>query len=115
MHALFDRLVSRAAKDAGQQLALDYSGEWRDTVLGEFDRWLRAERAAGRDEVVLEDFRASTHNHPASNKAWGALPRMACGAGLIQPAVSSDGSPKYRAARSVRTHAHPVRVWRVSV
>lgn len=108
---VLDVAESRAAKDAGQQLALDYSGAWRDTILIDLAAWLREQKAAGQNEVVLEAFRAATTNHPASSKAWGALPRMACRAGLIRAATGIDGAPKYRPAQAVRTHGHPVRVW----
>lgn len=109
---ILDAPASRAAKDAGQQLALDYSSQWRDTILIDLGRWLREQKAAGRSEVVLESFRAATTNHPVSTKASGALPRMACRAGLIRAATGSDGAPKYRPAQAVRTHGHPVKVWR---
>jgi hypothetical protein len=112
MTPILNGAASRAAKDAGRQLALDYSGEWRDTILIDLSRWLREQKAAGRSEVVLESFRAVTTNHPVSTKAWGALPRMACRAGLIRAATGSDGAPKYRPAQAVRTRRHPVRVWR---
>lgn len=106
--------ASRAAKQVGQQLALDMAGDWKADVLVELRAWLAVHRGQGNTTMTLEQFRALAVNQPASHKAWGALPAIACKAGLIQPVLHEDGSAVMRRAESVRTHAHPVRLWRIT-
>lgn len=110
---MLNAAASRAAKQAGQQLALDMADDWTDRVLVELRAWLAVHRGQGKREMTMEQFRAQAVNQPASHKAWGALPAIACRANLIEPVVHGDGSPVMRRAESVRTHAHPVRVWRI--
>ncbi len=96
--ALKEEGISRAAENAG--------GEWRREVVAYLRDWLRPRRG---EEIAFEEFRAQAPlaMHPKSTKAWGALPRMAVSAGL----VAHTG--RYTKARSPRTHAHPVALWRV--
>jgi len=108
-----DRIEGNARKQAGQQLALDFSGVWRDLVLAAFADWLQAQKALGLKTVTIEAFRAQAQVLPASHKAWGALPRALCSAGLIAEHLDGEGNPVYVRAASPKTHAHPVRVWRV--
>lgn len=105
--------ASRAAKQAGQQLALDMAGDWKADVLVELRAWIAVHRGQGNREMTMEQFRAQAVNQPTSHKAWGALPAIACKAGLIEPVLHDDGSAVMRRAASVRTHAHPVRLWRI--
>ena len=76
------------------------------TLLADF---LRDE--AG-DVFRWEQFRAYAlfHGlpHPPSPNAWGSLPRIAAKRGLIVATV------RYEAARSERTRAHPVMLWRAA-
>jgi hypothetical protein len=103
--------ASRAAKEHGQQLAIDFATDWRDAVLLELRGWIAIHKARGFTEMTFEQFRHEARNQPASPKAWGGLAAVACRAGLIAPKTHSDGSPVMRNAESVKTRAHPVRVW----
>lgn len=62
-------------------------------------------------EFKIESFRtfavACGLPAPRSHHAWGALPRLAVRDGLI------EWTGRYEPATSVRTHGHPVRVYRV--
>lgn len=108
---MLDATASRAAKEAGQQLAIEFATEWKDAVLLELRGWLAIHRARGHTTMTFEAFRHEARSQPASFKAWGALPAIACKAGLIAPRVHPDGSPVMRAAESVKTHGHFIRVW----
>lgn len=110
---LLDAQASHAAKLHGQQVALDFSADWGDDVLGELATWCRDRKAQGFTEMTFEQFRAEARAQPKSSKAWGSLPRRALMRGLIAAKVHADGSPVMRAAESVKTHSHPVRVWRI--
>lgn len=104
--------ASRAAKQAGQQLAIDFAGEeWRDRVLAELRTWCAARRASGHTEMQMEQFRAEAKNQAPRPQAWGALASVAIKAGIIAPLTREDGSPVMRPAQSVRTHGHFVRVY----
>lgn len=109
---MLNATASRAAKEHGMQLALDMSGEWKDRVMLELRGWLAIHKARGNTTVTMEQFRAEAKEQPASFRAWGPLPALACKAGLLAPMNHSDGSPVMRAAESERTHGHFVRVWR---
>lgn len=98
-------------KRAGQQLALDMAGSWKEDVLTELRAWILAQQGQGAATMTFEQFRATARNHPGSHKAWGALPKLACQAGLIAPLTHPDGSPVMKAAESEKTHGHHVRVW----
>lgn len=108
---MLNAAASRSAKQQGMQLALDMAGDWKTDVLVELRAWLAVHRGQGNTTMTMEQFRAQAVNQPASHKAWGPLPAMACKAGLIAPMSHPDGSPVYRLAESARTHSHPVRVW----
>lgn len=110
---MLNAAASQAGKRAGQQLALDVSGEWPEIVLAELRAWLEDHRAQGNATMTMEQFRVQAVNQPASFKAWGALPRLACAAGLLEALTHDDGSPVARPAESVRTHGHFVRVWKI--
>ncbi len=110
---MLNATASRNAKLAGQQLALEMSGDWKRNVLVELRAWLAVHRGQGNTTMTFEQFRAQAVNQPASHKAWGGLAVMACNAGLIAPMTHDDGSPVMRRAESVRTHAHPVRLWKI--
>lgn len=110
MHAISRRFLDGwERKEQGQLWALETSGkEWVDKavlLLGEFLR------TCGEGQFRFEEFRAwatadERLNQPASQNAWGALPRIAAGQGLI------EWTGEYQQAKSPRTHAHPVKVWR---
>jgi hypothetical protein len=111
--ALFDQTgqptreaVGKALKREGQKRALESAGGWSGEILGAFRLWCATRRGL---LVTIEDFRAQCPSslHPQSHKAWGALPRLAVAAQLIEP------TNEYVMARTPRTHAHPVRRWRI--
>ena len=105
--------IGAALKEHGQRRALENAGDdWRVQILAEFRSWCATR--AGQD-ITVEEFRAQVPSglHPGSSKSWGVLPRLAIAEGLIAPKVDGEGNPIYRPARNPRTHAHPVRVWRV--
>ena len=111
---LFDRngkptpgALGRELKREGQDRAARNAGdEWCDRIIELLRDWCAIRR--GR-KVTIEEFRqhVPAADWPDSSKAWGALPRMAVAAGLLQP------TGEYVKARSPRTHAHPVSLWRV--
>lgn len=95
-------------KEHGQQLALDFAGEgWAQHALVKLGEFIAAE--PGR-LFPIESFRAwalpAGLSAPASHYAWGALPALAIRAGLIL------WTGQYVPARSPKTHAHPVKLWR---
>lgn len=110
---MLDAAASQAAKAHGQQIALEFAGDWKEQVLMELRGWLAIHKARGHASMTFEKFRAEARNHPHSHKCWGALPAIACREGLIAPMKHADGSPVMRAAESIKTHGHPVRVWEV--
>lgn len=98
-------------KSEGQQLALEFSGDWKDTVLIELRGWLAAQRAMGFTTCTVEQFRAQAKAQPKTPQAWGSVPRLACKAGLIEPMKTADGHKVYRNAAAPRTRSHPVQVY----
>jgi hypothetical protein len=111
---MLDAAASRAAKEQGMQAALDFSSDWKDAVLLELRGWIAIHKAQGHSSMTFEQFRHQARNQPASHKAWGSLPSIACRAGLIRAMKHPDGSPVMRCAESLKTHGHPVRVWELA-
>lgn len=66
--------------------------------------------AAGRDTFAMEEYRQHRDErgleHPATHHAWGALAQVAAKRHIIA------FTGQYVPARSKRTHAHPVKLWR---
>ncbi|CAB4158346.1 hypothetical protein UFOVP703_2 [uncultured Caudovirales phage] len=105
---------SARRKDEGQQLALDWSGQaWPERVLEAFAAWAGVQKLRGLSTCTIEQLRAESRCHPESHKAWGALPRLLVAKGLVEPLLDGAGEPVYRRAAAPKTHAHPVRVWRL--
>ena len=98
-----------AMKQAGQDAALNAAGVWRIDVIEALRRYLKG--VAPGQCFAIEDFRAWALMHgepaaePSHHNAWGSLPRIAIGEGLIR------WTGDYRPAISARTHAHPVRLY----
>lgn len=111
---MLDATASRAAKDRGMQIALDFDTEWTVRVLAELRAWLAGRRAAGHLTMTMEQFRADAKHHPSRPQAWGALVKPAIAAGLIALETHPDGSPVMRPAESVKTHGHFIRVYRIA-
>ncbi|MCC2632156.1 MAG: hypothetical protein K0S48_42 [Ramlibacter sp.] len=108
---MLDALASQAAKAQGQQLSIMFYGYWTAAVMVELRAWVAMRRAQGQTTMTFEQFRHDAVAVPHSHKSWGSLPAIACRAGLIAPMNHADGSPVMRAAESVKTHGHFVRVW----
>jgi hypothetical protein len=106
----------RRRKRDGQKLALEAAGPtWTELAMGALKIFL-ATRLDDFGEFRFEQFRlfcsgdlSSLHSinlpPPKSSAAWGALPRIAQARGLIR------FTGRYEAARSPKTHAHPVKIW----
>jgi hypothetical protein len=101
-------------KAEGQQLALDWSGDWIDRAVLEFAGWLTVQRAMGMRVVTIEQFRAQAKAHPRSSNAWGALPRVLVARGLIKPSLNSEGEQRRQKAAAPKTHSHPVLCWEIA-
>jgi hypothetical protein len=100
---MLDAVASRAAKDRGMQLAIDFAGDdWKDRVLAELRAWCASRIALGETEVTMEQFRAVAKNAPPRHQAWGPLAVLACKEGILAPLTHADGSAVYRAAASVK-------------
>ena len=98
-------------KRRGQKQALDHSGPvWMSKVMQTMRFWLVLRKARSESLFRFEEFRAYCEQFhdlvPQSHFAWGALPRVALCAGLI------EFTGEYVKAESPKTHSHPVRVWR---
>jgi hypothetical protein len=94
-------------KEQGMQLAMDFSGEgWKERALELFREFCLELKAAGREYVRVEEFRAVAPP-PRTPKAWGAFSRAAMADGIIAP------TGQYEKAESAKTHAHPVLRWRI--
>lgn len=106
-----DATAGREAKERGMQLAIEFAPEWRHEVVNELRAWLLIRKSQGHSTMTMEQFRAVAKTQPASHKAWGPLSLLAAKDGLIRQTMHPDGSPVYRPAASVKTHAHPVKVW----
>lgn len=105
---ILDAAQSQSLKERGQQIAMDFSGLWRDAVVDEFRGWVAIQKARGLTWITIEQFRSQARSHPDSHKAWGALPRILVAAGLIRP------TGEYIKAAAPKTHAHPVAKWRIA-
>lgn len=101
----------RMRKQAGQTRAREGAGDdWISGVIEILKPWCQVRKASGRAEFRLEEFRefceARAVRPPRSNSVWGTLPAIAAAQGLVA------WTGRYEPARSPRTHAHPVKVWR---
>lgn len=110
---MLDPTAARAAKEDGQQIALEFAGDWAGRVLEELGAWIASRRQAGVKTMTFEEFRAVARNVPERHQAWGTLPKLAVRQGLIAPMEHEDGSPVVQFSKSVKTHRHPIRVWRL--
>ncbi len=93
-----------AARDVGVLAVSVNNATWLEEALDDLVRF-----AAVRHEFKIEDFRAYREQRraepPRHFNAWGALARVASNRGLIK-------FERYEKARSVKTHCHPVAVYR---
>lgn len=105
----------RLRKEVGQAQALsgERGEEFHDWALAAFPTFANYVRSCGGTEFVMEDFRYWAQQQsgfvaPRSHNAWGAVATALTKKGLIR------SSGRYEAARSPKTHSHPVRVWLVA-
>ena len=104
-------LTSQDLKQQGQQIAFDYAGvDFKEALPSVLQQWciLIGKRA----EFRFEQFREWALNskalpEPSTPKVWGAVPSKAAAMGLI------EATGKYEKATSLKTHGHPVQLWRV--
>jgi hypothetical protein len=110
---ILDAPQSAALKQHGQQLAIDFAGDWPERVLAELRGFLAVLKAKGLPTFTFEQFRAQAQNLPDKHQQWGALASMACKRGITAPALDEYGEQRTIKAASPRTHRHRVCVWRV--
>jgi hypothetical protein len=106
-----DLLDSLAAKDRGMKLTASANSAWIAERLEDLRGWLLNESADfGRHEFRIEHFRLwcqiNYRPEPSSHHAFGALTHAAVKEGTI------EWTGRYALARSKKTHAHPVKIWR---
>jgi len=99
--------LAQAGKDYGQQLTLDANVEWKDHVMVELRAWIAKRKDQGATHMTMEEFRHVARNQPGTHKCWGAITTAAKNAGLLEFAG-------YVKAQSVKTHGHPVALWRLA-
>ncbi len=96
---------SRAARDRGIKRTESANAWWIKAALEGLKRF-----AIGRADLTLEEFRhwwlAQGGAVPSTHHAYGALAQQAVRSGLLQFTTFEN-------ARSVKTHGHPVRRYRV--
>ena len=111
-HDVDGRFVSgKLLAERGKALALEHAGDWSERIVLEAGVWCADRKREGMRQTTIEQLRKDARNAPPTPQAWGALPRLLCRAGLIEPAKTADGHPLYTPAASLATHGHPVRVW----
>src|SRR5689334_20856290 len=95
---------SRRARDAGLERARSLNGQWLEDAMKALRQF-----CAVRSHVTVEEFRhwwvANGGYEPTKHFAWGALGNAMNRCGWL-------AFESYRAAKSIKTHAHPVRVYR---
>jgi hypothetical protein len=79
---------------------------WSVRIVEALRRWCAGRRG---ELVAIEDFRAwiTPDLEPARHQAWGSVPTMARSLRIL------EATQERRPAKSVKTHAHPVQLWRV--
>lgn len=99
-----DFTAAKAHRDIGIQRVADANATWMDHALATLESYARL-----HDTLRIEQFRAWWETvggePPKSHHAWGALGRAGVTRGLIQRIG-------YVPAESVKTHCHPVALYR---
>lgn len=102
-----DLFTAAEARDTGMQATSITNADWMQAALGELRDYL-----ATHATLRMEEFRAEWERRerpaPVSPHAWGALARIAVGKGMME----SIGFVK---STSVKTHRHPVYLYRSKV
>ena len=97
--------IGMELRDAGIERAFENAGDWRDDALLALKRYCAISR-----EFCTEDFRlwwlTRGGYHPHTHHAWAGLFRTAEASGLVKP------TGQFVMAKSPKTHAHRVRVYR---
>ena len=97
-------------RNAGMAAARANDNDFTRRAISYMRAWLWIRKHNGAPNFVFEEFRASCENAgivPRSSNGWGALARTAADRGLI-----ADSGLPYVKAKSARTHAHKIPVWR---
>lgn len=103
-----DLEAGRKARDRGVERARARVGDrWVSEAAKDFAAFLRAQ-GASTAESWRADYLARGLEPPTSHKCWGAVVLSAARAGLVV------GTGRYVKARSVKTHGHPVQIWRAA-
>ncbi len=104
--------IGQILKEKGMQLALLNSGTWSDQAiekLREYLQW-RKDYCIDTDLFGMDQFRAwGLENglpEPKSINAFGALPKIACRAGLIEP------TGQYTKSMLSSAHRRAIQLWR---
>lgn len=105
-----NREFGRRMKEQGQDIAADHAGaEWMSIALNMIRQYADLMGCTG---WAVEEYREwalrSGLPEPSSPNVWGSLARIARTRGYIV------GTGEYRPARSIRTHHHPVKIWRAA-
>lgn len=100
-----DLQVAEAARDRGLSTTTIANLRWIAQALEDLGAFARA-----RGRLTLEEYRSNRAARglpePTSHHAWGALAQVAAKRRVLV------FTGEYQKARSKRTHAHPVKVWR---
>ena len=112
MQQIAMELSGSALKQRGQAVALDHadyeSPGWSARTIEALRIFCDDLKRNGHITFTFEQFRATrSHDLPVSHKAWGSVPRIAVAKGII------SWTGQYQNAKSLKTHAHPIRVWRI--
>jgi hypothetical protein len=102
-----DLAAGRRARDEGLDAAALHNAAWLSKAIDHLRYF-----ASRMPTFTMEDFRAHcssfTFPSPESHHAWGALTQIARKRGVIL------FTGQYTPAKSKKTHAHPVKVWRAA-
>jgi hypothetical protein len=100
-------------KKHGQQMALFNAGPgWTTEALQYMRGFCAMRREFKQTEFRFEEFTAWARqmglSEPTSHHAWGALPRI-----MVREKLAV-WTGAFEPAKSPKTHAHPVKVWRLA-
>ena len=105
-------LTGSALRELGMKRALDHADaetqNWTERTLCALEVFCKVLKTQRVTTFVMEDFRKVRSDAlPASPNAWGAITNIASRRGIIR------WTGEFRNAKSLKTHAHAVRVWEI--
>ena len=102
---MLDIGIGGRLRDEGIGRAHLRAADWAERAIHDLVQFLRH-----RGEATIEEWRMDWIRRqmpaPSSHKAYGALTQLAARRGLIQ------NTGRYVKASSIKTHCHPVPIWR---